>query len=207
LKKRKKQTSRRKNGKYKTENEYKKTESPTEQVQQSKVESNKCQSLQSSNKRLKDASAGVKDSFEKVDLSVYSISEGVDNLTFNHSDADIQIIDENNCSSEKLQTDKNVNVSTCQKTGLKKDLSYEKTFESDMVSKRLPNDRFVIRKIMRRHSYELAVCEDSWMPLDSPCCSRTKLENSHIDEIKKDKNTFNVSFENQAYDKDDLENT
>ena len=204
----KKRKSRRKNAKDIAVrcNEGIEKESDTRVTKHGNMESQNCRPPQSTKVSKAAACSDLKSAFQNIDLSAYSRAEGIDNLTFRQSNSNINVIEENKCSSSKKTLTDNTNVSPV-KTQVENIVSHEKILDTDNIQRSLPSDCFIIRKITRRHSYEVAVCKDSWMPLELPCCTKTKLYASNIDKNKESKKTVNFSFENQAYDNVDFENT
>ena len=179
-------------------------------IKHANVDSQNCRSPQPTKVSKAAASSDSKAAFQNIDLSAYSMGEGIDNLAFRQSNSNINVSEENKYSSSKKTLTNNENVTPVETHVLENAVSHEKMSDPDIIPNSHPSDCFIIRKITRRHSYEVAISKDSWMPLELPCCTKTKLDNSNIDENKENKEckkTVNFSFENQAYDNDDFENT
>ncbi|XP_045187582.2 uncharacterized protein LOC123545313 [Mercenaria mercenaria] len=164
--------------------------SRTENISSSSQYSSKsCKPTYSGNNRLSNGTSCSSGSVEHLDLSVYSISTGVDNLIFQHSYANIAYADENcRVSPQKSKTVAEI-VPPCQIT----------------VPKRVKS----FQKIMRRHSYDIAVCEHSWLSQEIPCVSPSQ---PIVDTLNSKENVetntkyLKADFENIAYDKgDDLQ--
>lgn len=150
-------------------------------------------------------------SVEHLDLSVYTIETGVDNLTFKYSNTNIKFGDEK-CRpiSQKSKTTADI-VSFRPNRVSKRANSHDACTHPDRNLGHLPADCLAVKKTVRRHSYEVAVCEYSWLPAESPGVVTTS--QTTMDTCNYRVNTSNgvklstAVFENKAYDKDDYKKT
>lgn len=137
---------------------------------------------------------------ERLDLSVYSIETGVDNFNFRHSNTDMGYL-------RKLPPQKPINTpdivpsQTSQKP--KRTVSHESKINRNKNTSHLPEDCLAVRKMTRRHSYELAICENSWMPTN-PMFGQQETEEcgfrgGHSCHNRGKSST--VGFDNKAYNK------
>lgn len=151
-------------------------------------------------------------SVEHLDLSVYTIEAGVDNLTFKHSNTNIKFADEK-CRpiAQKSKITAELVPSRRPSKVSKRANSHDECIHLDRNLGHLPADCLAVKKTVRRHSYEVAVCENSWLSAESPCVvapSRTTM-NMH-NYCVNSSNGVKLStavFENKAYDKDDYKKT
>lgn len=142
-------------------------------------------------------------SYEHLDLSVYSIDKGVDNATFKHSFTDIKHANDKSLSTNSLSTAET--VPSYQSLASKLTRAQDPT-QRDRSIAHLPPDCLAVKKTMRSNSYELAIAENSWLPLDISKYS-TSTPTKTFRYSASNAQSTNVCFENRAYNKDDIKRT
>lgn len=168
----------------------------------------KCPS--SSNKRFSNGNSGGRNSMENLDLSEYSIEAGVDNLLFKNSYSDIKNSDELHHVSALHTAKSNTNTMYSRQNISKRARSHDANFRQEQKLGHLPTDCLAIQKSIRRHSYEVAVGEHSWLSKDPPGFNSSKtIPNaySYGGSQGNDLKSSVAAFENEAYDKDDYKKT
>ncbi|KAL4238305.1 hypothetical protein ACF0H5_003017 [Mactra antiquata] len=103
------------------------------------------------------------DSFERLDLSVYSIDKGLDNVNFKHSFTDIR---HHMDVPTYTSTSTAVNVPSYQNKNSNKTQYIDNKYE-DKTLRHLSPGCLAVKKVMRSNSYELAISEHSWIPMDT----------------------------------------
>ncbi|XP_045162209.2 uncharacterized protein LOC123527013 [Mercenaria mercenaria] len=172
-----------------------------------------CSSLENKSSCYDNLSNGTsrhEDIKERIDLSVYTINTGVENLTFQHSDTNIKCTDEHYYLPQ--QNSKAVTESRpfCQSMIPKSVKSHDANYRRKRKLDHLSSDCLAIKKSMRRHSYEIAVCENSWLPKEPPCFApSTTIQNafSYGVNVKNDAKSPQIDFENISFDKNDYKKT
>lgn len=146
---------------------------------------------------------------ERLDLSVYSIEAGVDNLTFKDSNNDIKY------ANETCRAPYNMSLATAEIVPSRHNMvskrakSQDANFLQERKLDHLPVDCLAIQKSIRRHSYEVAVCENSWLPGEPACfaTSQTILNTYSYGKSPENLAKKTAAIENNAYDKNDFQKT
>ncbi|KAL4237428.1 hypothetical protein ACF0H5_002145 [Mactra antiquata] len=138
-------------------------------------------------------------SFERLDLSVYSIDKGLDNVNFKHSFTDIK-----HHMDVPTYTSTAVNVPSYQNKYSNKTQYIDNKYIDKSLS-HLPPECLAVKKVMRSNSYELAISEHSWIPMDADNYStpHTTKTYKHCDARKNYPKFTNACFENKAFRKED----
>jgi hypothetical protein len=162
------------------------------------------------NDRYSNGTSMLNDVKDHAECSVFSVDTGVDNLTFNHSTTRINTIDENPHLTSKKSKVTAEYVPSGQNVVPKRAKSQDANFRRKRNLDHLSTECLAIKKMMRRHSYEIAVCENSWLPKEPPCFapSQSSLNTyrygvNNCNSVK----TSQVGFENKAFDKFDYKKT
>ncbi|XP_045162214.2 uncharacterized protein LOC123527021 [Mercenaria mercenaria] len=147
---------------------------------------------------------------ERLDLSVYSINTGVENLTFQHSATNINCTEKNNCLPQQKSKAVTESVPFCQNMIPKRAKSHDANYRRKRNLDHLSSDCLAIQKSMRRHSYEIAVCENSWLSKEPPYFAPSKtIQNafSYGVNVRNDAKSHQMAFENMAFEKNDHKKT
>ena len=147
---------------------------------------------------------------ERLELPDRNSIAGVDNLTYAHSNSDIKqtiaICEQSIKSNYSVEHASSKN--NCAHAPSKR------TNSNDVIERRgnrhlnnLPQECLAIQKLLRRRSYEMAVCEHSWLPIDPPTFQTS---NKIIHTYNSGRQGVTVSatgFENKAFDTEDHKKT
>ncbi|XP_045162224.2 uncharacterized protein LOC123527029 [Mercenaria mercenaria] len=147
---------------------------------------------------------------ERLDQSVYSFDAGVDNLTFQQSNTNIKNADKNEGLLQHKSKAAAEFVPSPKSMVPKRAKSHDANFRRKRNLDHLPADCLAIKKSMRRHSYEIAVCENSWLAKDHCCFAPSKVilnAYSYGRNVGNNAKSSEVAFENEAFDKNDYRNT
>lgn len=160
------------------------------------------------NDRYSNGTSALNDVKDYAECTVYSVDTGVDNLTFKHSNTRINAIDENSHIANKSKATADT-VPSSQNVVPKRAKSHDANFRRKNLD-HLSSECLAIKKMMRRHSYEIAVCENSWLPKERPCFAPSQsILNAYRYGVNNGTSvkTSHVAFENKAFDKHDYKNT
>lgn len=135
------------------------------------------------------------------------MTDGIDNATFKHSHADIKSNSESDRrrNSHKLKTTAEIEFAKNSSVP-KRTLSADVRVDQEDRFRHLSPDCLAVKKTMRRHSYEIAVAEHSWLPIEPPNFASSE---TIINTYRYCSNSGSVSrsstvgFENRAYDAED----
>lgn len=120
-------------------------------------------------------------------------------MTFTHSHVDIKTAD--NCDGQKPSNTFNttadielINYTTVPKRTLSEDVR-------DKRLRHLSPECLAVKKTMRRYSYEIAVAEHSWLPIEPPNFASSEIiMNTYKYGGSSGARKSTVGFENKAYD-------
>ena len=142
-----------------------------------------------------------------VTIPHYPMKDGIDNMTFKHSHVDIKATTENEKrrNSNKIRTTAEIEFANSSSVP-NRTLSQDLRVNLGERFAHLPPDCLAVKKTMRRHSYEVAVAEHSWLPVDPPdfASSETIINTYRYgSNLKTKSKSTTIGFENRAYDSED----
>ena len=83
--------------------------------------------------------------------------------------------------------------------------SDDKDSKRQLEMKHLSPECLAVKKLLRRHSYEVAISDYTWLPNGEPPPSYASIviENGNAHDGKRTQKKYSLGCENKAYDKDD----